>query len=190
VADQGGPRPPAPGCRTLLTRPRAQWKRISGGRPFVLKGIQSAADATRAADIGCDGIVVTNHAGRQVDGAVGSLEVLPEIVDAVGTRVKIIFDSGVRTGADVFKALALGAHVVEVGRLYIWGMSHEGEYGCRHVMKSLLAVSRARKLALSAAADEALGPGHPHDRRGLPDAERYHARRAPLQRVGRAAAEG
>ena len=52
----------------------------------------------------------------------------------------IIFDSGVRTGADVFKAIALGAHVVEVGRLYVWGMAHEGEYGCRHVMKSLLAV--------------------------------------------------
>jgi hypothetical protein len=64
----------------------AQWKRISGGRPFVLKGIQSAADAVKAAEVGCDGIVVTNHAGRQVDGAVGSLEVLPEIVDAVGDR--------------------------------------------------------------------------------------------------------
>ena len=61
-----------------------QWKRISGGRPFVIKGIQSAADARRALEIGCEGIVVTNHAGRQVDGAVGSLEVLPEIVEAVG----------------------------------------------------------------------------------------------------------
>jgi isopentenyl diphosphate isomerase/L-lactate dehydrogenase-like FMN-dependent dehydrogenase len=63
-----------------------QWRRISGGRPFVLKGIQCVADAVKAAEIGCDGIVVTNHAGRQVDGAVGSLEVLPEIVDAVGDR--------------------------------------------------------------------------------------------------------
>lgn len=61
-----------------------QWKRISGGRPFVIKGIQSAEDALKAYEIGCEGIVVTNHAGRQVDGAVGSLEVLPEIVDAVG----------------------------------------------------------------------------------------------------------
>lgn len=61
-----------------------EWKRISGGRPFVLKGIQCAADAKTALEFGCDGIVVTNHAGRQVDGAVGSLEVLPEIVEAVG----------------------------------------------------------------------------------------------------------
>jgi isopentenyl diphosphate isomerase/L-lactate dehydrogenase-like FMN-dependent dehydrogenase len=110
--------------------------------------------------LGCEGIVVTNHAGRQVDGAIGSLEVLPEIVAAVGdsmliiplsffagftnlivTEMTIIFDSGIRTGADVFKAIALGAHVVMVGRLYVWGMSHEGEHGCRHVMKSLLAVS-------------------------------------------------
>ncbi|KAF8897622.1 FMN-dependent alpha-hydroxy acid dehydrogenase [Infundibulicybe gibba] len=109
-----------------------QWKRISGGRPF-------AEDAIRAFEVGCEGIVVTNHAGRQVDGAVGSLEVLPEIVDAVGDKMKIIFDSGIRTGADVFKAIALGAHAVQVGRLYVWGMSHEGEAGCRHVMKSLLA---------------------------------------------------
>ncbi|KAL6309408.1 L-lactate dehydrogenase [Sparassis latifolia] len=116
-----------------------EWNRISGGRPFVLKGIQNAADAQRALDVGCAGIVVTNHAGRQVDGAVGSLEVLPEIVEAVGDKMTIIFDSGVRTGADVFKALALGAHAVEVGRLYVWGMAHEGEAGCRHVMKSLLA---------------------------------------------------
>ncbi|GJE93374.1 L-lactate dehydrogenase [Phanerochaete sordida] len=117
----------------------AQWKRISGGRPFVLKGIQSAADARTALEVGCEGIVVTNHAGRQVDGAVGSLEVLPEIVEAVGDKMTIIFDSGIRTGPDVFKAIALGAHVVMVGRLYVWGMAHEAEAGCRHVIKSLLA---------------------------------------------------
>ncbi|KAI0058998.1 FMN-dependent alpha-hydroxy acid dehydrogenase [Artomyces pyxidatus] len=116
-----------------------EWKRISGGRPFVIKGIQCAEDALKALEVGCEGIVVTNHAGRQVDGAVGSLEVLPEIVEAVGDKMKIIFDSGIRTGADIFKALALGAHAVQVGRLYVWGMSHEGEAGCRHVMKSLLA---------------------------------------------------
>ena len=62
----------------------SEWKKISDGRPFVLKGIQSVADARRALEIGCDGIVVTNHAGRQVDGAVGSLDVLPEIAEAVG----------------------------------------------------------------------------------------------------------
>ncbi|KAI0353025.1 L-lactate dehydrogenase [Trametes cingulata] len=116
-----------------------EWKKISGGRPFVLKGIQNAADAQRALDAGCEGIVVTNHAGRQVDGAVGSLDVLPEIVDAVGDKMTVIFDSGIRTGSDVFKALALGAHAVMVGRLYVWGMAHEGVHGCRHVIRSLLA---------------------------------------------------
>jgi len=116
-----------------------EWKRISSGRPFLLKGIQNVDDARKALEIGCEGIVVSNHAGRQIDGAVGSLEILPDIVDAVGDKMKIIFDSGIRTGADVFKAIALGAHAVQVGRLYIWGMAHEGEAGCRHVMKSLLA---------------------------------------------------
>ncbi|KAK7028160.1 hypothetical protein VNI00_014975 [Paramarasmius palmivorus] len=95
------------------------------------KGIQSAQDALKAYEIGCEGIIVTNHAGRQVDGAVGSLEVLPEIVEAVEDKMTIIFDSGVRTGSDIFKAIALGAHA---------GMAHEGEKGCRHVLKSLLAV--------------------------------------------------
>ncbi|CAL1709937.1 unnamed protein product [Somion occarium] len=98
-----------------------EWHKISGGRPFVIKGIQCEADALKALEVSCEGIVVTNHAGRQVDGAVASLEVLPEIVQAVGDT------------------LALGAHAVMVGRLYVWGMSHEGESGCRHVMKSLLA---------------------------------------------------
>ncbi|KAF9569290.1 FMN-dependent alpha-hydroxy acid dehydrogenase [Agrocybe pediades] len=116
-----------------------EWKRISNGRPFLLKGIQSADDARKALELGCEGIVVSNHAGRQVDGAVGSLEVLPDIVDAVGGKMKVIFDSGIRTGADIFKAIALGADAVQVGRLYVWGMAHEGEAGCRHVMKSLLA---------------------------------------------------
>lgn len=150
----------------------AQWKRISGGRPFVLKGIQCAADALRALDIGCDGIVVTNHAGRQVDGAVGSLDMLPEIVDAVGDKMTIIFDSGVRTGADAFKALALGAHAVAVGRLYVWGMAHEGEAGCRHVMKSLLA---DLDILMTVAGYRSIDK----DVRGNKDALRYNASGVP-----------
>jgi len=115
------------------------WKDISGGRPFLIKGVQCVEDALKAKQAGCDGVVVSNHAGRQVDGAVGSLEVLPEIVDAVGKDMTVLFDSGIRTGADVFKAIALGAHAVLVGRLWIYGLSIQGEYGVRHVMKSLLA---------------------------------------------------
>lgn len=112
-----------------------QWKKISGGKPFCLKGIQSVSDAKKAVRLGVDGIVVSNHAGRQVDGAIASLDALEKIVAgetcaydiletglteaAVGDKTYIMFDSGVRGAADVFKALALGAKFVFVGRL--WG---------------------------------------------------------------------
>jgi isopentenyl diphosphate isomerase/L-lactate dehydrogenase-like FMN-dependent dehydrogenase len=115
------------------------WKEISGGLPFCLKGIQSVQDARKAVEIGCHGIVVSNHAGRQVDGAVASLDALEQIVDAVGDHTCIMFDSGVRGAADVFKALALGARFVFVGRLWVWGLSIMGEAGVRHVMRGLLA---------------------------------------------------
>ncbi|KAI9815103.1 MAG: hypothetical protein M1827_002946 [Pycnora praestabilis] len=115
-----------------------QWKRISGSMPFCLKGIQSVGDAKKAVEIGCDGIVVSNHAGRQVDGACASLDALERIVEAVGDKTYIMYDSGIRGASDVFKALALGAKFVYVGRLWIWGLSIMGEFGVRHVMKSLL----------------------------------------------------
>ena len=115
------------------------WKKISGGKPFCLKGIQSVEDAKKAVEIGCDGIVVSNHAGRQVDGAIASLDALENIVNAVGDKTYIMYDSGIRGGSDVAKALSLGAKFVWVGRLWIWGLSIMGETGVRHVMKSLLA---------------------------------------------------
>ena len=116
-----------------------QWKRISGGRPFAIKGIQSVRDARKCVEYGVDAIVVSNHAGRQVDGAIASLDALEKIVDAFGDQIYIMFDSGVRGASDVVKALALGAKFVFVGRLWIWGLSIMGEDGVRHVMKSLLA---------------------------------------------------
>jgi isopentenyl diphosphate isomerase/L-lactate dehydrogenase-like FMN-dependent dehydrogenase len=114
------------------------WKEMSGGKPITIKGIQSVADAEKAVEVGFDGIVVSNHAGRQVDGAIASLDALEEIVNAVGEKTYVMFDSGVRGAADVFKALALGAQFVFVGRLWVWGMSIAGEHGVRHVMKCLL----------------------------------------------------
>ncbi|PYI22076.1 FMN-dependent alpha-hydroxy acid dehydrogenase [Aspergillus violaceofuscus CBS 115571] len=117
----------------------ARWREISGGRPFVIKGVQSVADARRCVEYGVDGIVVSNHAGRQVDGAIASLDALENIVQAVGDRIYVMFDSGVRGASDVAKALALGARFVFVGRLWVWGLSIMGEEGVRHVMKSLLA---------------------------------------------------
>ncbi|WP_116114073.1 lactate 2-monooxygenase [Amycolatopsis ruanii] len=107
--------------------------------PIVLKGIQHVDDARRAVDAGMDGIVVSNHGGRQVDGAIGSLEALPPIATAVGDRIEVLFDSGVRTGADILKALALGAKAVLVGRPWVYGLGHAGEDGVRHVLRSLLA---------------------------------------------------
>lgn len=107
--------------------------------PIVLKGIQHVDDARRAGAAGMDGIVVSNHGGRQVDGAVASLDVLPEIAAAVGDRMSVLFDSGIRTGADIVKALALGAHAVLIGRPFVYGLALGGQDGVRHAVRSLLA---------------------------------------------------
>ena len=107
--------------------------------PIVLKGILRVDDARRAVDAGMDGIIVSNHGGRQVDGAIGALEALPGIASAVGDRIEVLFDSGIRTGADVLKAVALGARAVLVGRPWVYGLAHAGEEGVRHVLRSLLA---------------------------------------------------
>lgn len=106
--------------------------------PIVLKGIQTVADAKKAAEVGVQGIVVSNHGGRQQDGGIASLDVLPEIADAVGDDIEIIFDSGVRCGADVAKALALGAKMVLVGRPYVYGLAIGGEEGVSHVLRCTL----------------------------------------------------
>ncbi len=107
--------------------------------PIVLKGICSAEDAKLAADHGMDGIVVSNHGGRQVDGAIGALDTLPAIAQAVGDRLTVLFDSGLRTGADVVKALALGAQAVLIGRPVLYGLALGGQQGVEHVLRCLLA---------------------------------------------------
>lgn len=105
--------------------------------PIVLKGIQTVQDAKKAVDIGVQGIVVSNHGGRQIDGGNSSLGVLKRIVDAVGSDIDVLFDSGIRCGADIIKAVALGAKCCLVGRPYIWGLTMGGEDGVRHVLRSL-----------------------------------------------------
>jgi lactate 2-monooxygenase len=105
--------------------------------PIVLKGILSVADAVRAAEAGLHGIVVSNHGGRQVDGAIAALDALPAIARAVGSKLAVLFDSGIRGGADMLKALALGAQAVLLGRPYVYGLALGGETGVRHVLRAL-----------------------------------------------------
>ncbi|MFI1382605.1 alpha-hydroxy-acid oxidizing protein [Embleya sp. NPDC020886] len=107
--------------------------------PIVLKGVLHPDDACRARDAGLDGVVVSNHGGRQLDGAVAALDALPAVVAAVGEDLTVLFDSGVRTGTDLLKALALGARAVLLGRPYVYGLALGGEAGVRHVLRCLLA---------------------------------------------------
>ncbi len=107
--------------------------------PIVLKGIQSVQDAQLAVEHGIEGIIVSNHGGRQVDGAIGSLQALPGVVEAVGKRCEVLFDSGIRSGADALKALALGARAVCLGRPYTWGLALGGEQGVIDVLRAFLA---------------------------------------------------
>jgi lactate 2-monooxygenase len=107
--------------------------------PILVKGILHPDDARAARDRGADGVYVSNHGGRQVDGEVAALDALPAIADAVGGELAIVFDSGVRSGADVAKALALGADAVAVGRPYLWGLALDGERGVLAVLRAVLA---------------------------------------------------
>jgi lactate 2-monooxygenase len=121
-----------------LTWDDLAWLRERTSLPIVLKGVLHPDDARAALDAGVDGLVVSNHGGRQVDGAVASLDALPAMVEAVGGAVPVLVDSGVRTGADVVKAIALGAAAVLYGRPYIYGLGLGGQAGVEHVLRCLL----------------------------------------------------
>jgi len=125
--------------RSSLTWDNLAFAREHTSLPIVLKGIQHPDDARLAVEHGVDGIVVSNHAGRQLDGAVGSLAALPAIVEAVDGRIPVLLDSGVRTGTDVLKALALGAAAVCVGRPYVYGLAIDGANGAEAVLRRIVA---------------------------------------------------
>ena len=112
-----------------------EWLRTVTSMPLVIKGIQTAEDARLCVEHGMDGLIVSNHGGHSLEGSTGSMEILPEIVDAVGGRTEVYMDGGVRRGADVVKALALGARAVFIGRPIFWGLAIDGEAGVRHVLE-------------------------------------------------------
>jgi L-lactate dehydrogenase (cytochrome) len=115
------------------------WVREHWNGPLVVKGVLDAEDARRAVDAGVDGIVVSNHGGRQLDSVPSTVTALPDVVDAVGDRVEVLVDGGVRTGLDVVKFLALGAKAVLIGRAWAWAVAARGEPGVRHMLDVLRA---------------------------------------------------
>jgi lactate 2-monooxygenase len=129
---------------SLFTNPRftwddVEWLKQATKLPLLVKGILTSDDAKTAIDRGVDGIIVSNHGGRQVDGAIATLDALPEVCDAVKDRVPVLLDSGVRRGPDVLKAIALGATAVLIGRPFAYALASDGEAGVRHVIRTLMA---------------------------------------------------
>jgi len=125
---------------------------------IVLKGILTREDAELAVGHGIDGIIVSNHGGRVVDSGRATIEVLPEVIEAVGSRVPVLVDSGFRRGTDIIKALALGARGVCIGRPYLWGLAAFGQPGVERVLEILRAETRAAMQQVGAPATQDLTP--------------------------------
>jgi len=134
------------------------WIRERWSGPVVVKGVLDQADARACAEAGVDGIVVSNHGGRQLDGAPSSISALPAISDAVGDRLSVIVDGGVRSGLDVLKALASGARACLVGRAWAWSLGARGEAGVVHMLQ-ILRQELLVAMALTACTDVALAGG-------------------------------
>jgi 4-hydroxymandelate oxidase len=127
---------------TDMLNPSLNWKDVEWMRsitrmPVLIKGVLTAEDARLALEHGASGVIVSNHGGRQLDGALPAVRALPEVVDAVAGRVPVLMDGGVRRGTDVLRALALGASAVMIGRPYLWGLAVDGEAGVRAVIELL-----------------------------------------------------
>ena len=134
------------------------WIRSAWDGPIALKGILSTEDARHAADLGVDAVVVSNHGGRQLDHVPATIDVLPAIADAVGDRIEILMDSGIRRGTDIVTALALGARAVLVGRAYLYGLGAAGEAGVRHAVDILADELRTATALVGATAVADLTP--------------------------------
>ncbi|KAF5271315.1 hypothetical protein FQA39_LY08113 [Lamprigera yunnana] len=125
-------------ANNTLTWTDIKWLQSLTKLPILLKGILTAEDALKAAEIGVAGVIVSNHGGRQLDSVPASIEALPEIVKAVGDKLEVYVDGGFREGTDVFKALALGAKMVFLGRPFVWGLTYDGERGVKKALEILL----------------------------------------------------
>ena len=137
-----------------------QIREMTAGMPFMLKGVQTAEDATIAVEHGVDVIWVSNHGGRQIDHGLGTMETLPEIAAAVGGRATIVLDGSVHRGSDVLKAIALGADAVAVGRLQGWGLAAAGKDGLLNVFRILEAEMRSTMGLLGVTRLDQLSPKH------------------------------
>lgn len=144
LVDERGTRAAVASARVqqTLLRPDLVWDDFARIRdmwdgPLVIKGILAADDAERAVDLGADGVMVSNHGGRQLDGAPSSLDALPGVLERVGDRAQVLLDGGIRRGSDVVKALALGATAVGIGRPYVYGLAARGQEGVEHVLEIL-----------------------------------------------------
>ncbi|WP_417278874.1 alpha-hydroxy acid oxidase [Celeribacter sp.] len=131
--------------------PRLDWGKIEAikemwGGPLILKGVMEPEDAVMAAKVGCDAIVVSNHGGRQLDGALSSIRALPPILDAVGDQVEVHLDSGIRSGQDVLKAMAMGAKGTYIGRAFVHGLGAMGEEG---VTKALEVIHKEMDISMA-----------------------------------------
>jgi len=125
--------------QSVVTWGDLKWIRQAWSGPIVIKGIHVAEDARRAMDMGADALVVSNHGGRQLDGVAPSLQVLPEVVAAVGDRIEVLLDGGIRRGSDIVKALCLGARAVMIGRAYAYGLGAAGSAGVARAIDILRA---------------------------------------------------
>ena len=139
---------------------REQWAQISGGRPFMLKGVCRIDDALRARDAGVHAISVSNHGGNNLDGTPAAIRMVKPICDAVGSDLEVVMDGGIRRGSDVVKAVALGARAVMIGRAYLWGLAANGEQGVGNVLDVLRSGIDSALMGLGVASIHELTPEH------------------------------
>jgi L-lactate dehydrogenase (cytochrome) len=134
-------------AQSVVTWADLRWIRAVWAGPIVVKGILTGDDARRAADEGAEAVIVSNHGGRQLDGVAASLRALPEVIDAVGGRIDVLMDGGIRRGSDIVKALCMGASAVLIGRAYAYGLAAAGQAGVARAIE-ILTTDLARTLAL------------------------------------------